>query len=200
MCSAYTEQEFTALLEAADALFVANGLGKPTSFRAGGWTADRNVLRALAAAGYVADTSANNWVRMEEWEGVGSGVLYDWNRTHWGSIGDTSQPYYPSQTDVLVEGADAIGVLEVPDNGILVDYVRAEEMIEIFEANWPGGALDRPVAYSIGYHPSNFNYVLKQRIHAALTHVDRFLVSRDSGPVIYGTLSDMTRVWKRTQE
>lgn len=198
-CSAYSDEDFTNLLLAADKLFEEAGLGKPTSFRAGGWTAELNTMRSLEAAGYVADTSANNWMRMEEWNAPFMGTLYAWNKEHWASIGDTSQPYYPSVDDILVTGDETIGVLEVPDNGILVDYVETYEMIEIFEANWDGGLLATPVNYSIGYHPSNFNPEYKKRITDTLTHVDQFLASRDQGPVIYGRLSDMAKVWKRAQ-
>jgi hypothetical protein len=197
-CSAYSEEEFTRLLLASDSLFEERGLGKPTSFRAGGWTAELNTMRALEAAGYVADTSANNWARMEEWDSNRT-TLYQWNREHWATINDTSQPYYPSTDDILVTGDTTIGVLEVPDNGILVDYVETEEMIEIFEANWDGGVAMAPVNYSIGYHPSNFDEIYKTRITDALTHVDQFLASEDKGPVIYGRLSDMALVWKRPQ-
>jgi hypothetical protein len=200
MCSAYSEEEFTELLLAADALFEENGLGKPTSFRAGGWTADLGTLRALAAAGYVADTSANNWRRMEEWEGQQNGVLYEWNKEHWATIDDTSQPYYPSVSDILVAGSPSVPVLEVPDNGILVDYVSGEEMIEIFDANWDGSsALEQPIAYSIGYHPSNFNSTYRVRITVALTHAEQFLASHDAGPVVYATLSELARVWPPPQ-
>ncbi len=195
--SSYDEDEFTNLLRAADAIFQERGLGKPTSFRAGGWTAELNTMRSLEAAGYVADTSANNWARMEEWDGPLMGTLYDWNKEHWSSIGDTSQPYYPSTEDILVTGAQTIGVLEVPDNGILVDYVEIAEMVEIFEANWDGELLDVPVNYSIGFHPSNFNSSYKLRMTKALDHVDQFLASNDAGPVIYGRLSDMAKIWKQ---
>jgi hypothetical protein len=198
MCSAYTEEEFTDLLLASDDLFEEAGLGKATSFRAGGWTADLGTLHALAAAGYVADTSANNWARMEEWNQPlsGNGVLYDWNMQHWASIDDTSQPYYPSEDDILATGAPAVSVLEVPDNGILVDYVSAAEMIEIFDANWDGTtALAQPVAYSIGYHPPNFNVDYQDRIDDALRHADQFLASQGTGPVVYATLSELTQVW-----
>jgi hypothetical protein len=194
---AYTEAEFITLLQAADQIFLDNGLPKPTSFRAGGWTAELSTLKALAAVGYVADTSANNWARMEEWMGIENGVLYDWNKTQWSSIGDTSQPYYPSETNILETGDPAIPLLEVPDNGILVDYVTTTEMIDIFDANWSGQVLTEPRAYSIGYHPSNFTSLYKNRIDIALAHVDEYLASADAGPVVYGVLSDMPKVWKQ---
>ncbi len=196
----YTRDEFGELLRAADELFVAHGLGKPTSFRAGGWTAEIHTLQALADNGYVADGSGANWRRMEEWKGIPDTTLYAWNQEHWTTINDTSQPYYPSLADILESApAPTVPVLEVPNNGILVDYVRADEMIEIFEANWPGGPLDTPRVYSIGYHPPNFSEVYKTRIHDALSHVDQFLVSADLGPVVYTTLSDLALVWPPPQ-
>ena len=200
MCSAYSDEEFTDILLAADAVFEENGLGKPTSFRAGGWTAELGTLRALAAAGYLVDGSANNWARLEEWEGQQNGVLYEWNKEHWATIGDTSQPYYPSESDILVGGEPAIPVLEVPDNGILVDYVTGAEMIEIFDANWDRqSALEQPVVYSIGYHPPNFISEYRVRISEALTHAEQYLASKGLGPVVYATMSEMAEVWQLHQ-
>ena len=200
MCSAYSDEEFTDILLAADALFEENGLGKPTSFRAGGWTAELGTLRALAAAGYLADGSANNWARLEEWEGLENGVLYQWNKQHWASIGDTSQPYYPSESDILLAGEPSVPVLEVPDNGILVDYVTGDEMIAIFDANWDRETpLAQPIVYSIGYHPPNFVSEYRVRITEALTHAEEFLASQGTGPVVYATMSEMAEVWPRPQ-
>lgn len=193
--SAYTEAQTKKMLEKADELFVENGLAKPTSFRAGGWSAELHTLKALAETGYVADTSANNWRRLEEWIGIGNG-LYEWNKGHWSTINDTSQPYYPSVTDILVSEKPALSILEVPDNGILVDYVSAEEMIEIFMANWGGSTLEAPVAYSLGYHTSNFDSEYKERMDGILNYIDQYLAVTDGGPVIYTTLSELPKVWK----
>ena len=132
---------------------------------------------------------------MEEWQDVQNGQLYEWNMANWTTIDDTSQPYYPSEGDVLAHGSPYVPVLEVPDNGILVDYVTAEEMIEIFDANWDRTPLSAPRAYSIGYHPPNFNDQYQRRIRGALTHVDQFLATHGNGPAVYGTLSEMPLVW-----
>jgi len=193
--SSYTEEEFTTILEGADAIFEANGLGKPTSFRAGGWSAEINTLKALANAGYVADTSAVNWARIEEWDGVPGASLYEWLMTHWAPMGDTDQPYYPSEANILEPGSPAVPVLEVPDNGALVDYVSGDEMIEIFRANWPGGALDTPRQFSIGYHPPNYSSRYHPRMMDILNHVDLNLAETGGGPAVYTTLSDLVQVW-----
>ena len=194
--SSYTEEEMAALLARADEIFLASGLGKPTSFRAGGWTVQIPTLKALARGGFLADTSANNWERLEEWEGYPGADLYDWNKEHWATIDETSQPYYPSEDDILSASPPAVPILEVPDNGILVDYVTADEMIEMFHANWQeGGVLERPTAYVTGYHPPNFSESYFDRVDTMLTRVDLFLHSSDAGPVIYATMSEAARVW-----
>ncbi len=196
---AYGDANFRILLETADDLFEERDLGKPTTFRAGGWTATIETLRALAATGYVADTSANNWERMEEWNGpLSPGTLYDWNMEHWAPITDTSQPYYPNMDDILSDEDPALSILEVPDNAIMVDYVRVDEMIEIFDANWDGAPLDHPVSYMMGWHPSsNFSSEEMTRIRGILTHADQFLAANGDGPVVYALLRDMPKVWKQ---
>ncbi len=194
---AYRDTDFRTLLETADELFMERGLGKPVTFRAGGWTASIETLRALAATGYVADTSANNWARLEEWNRVMGATLYQWNMENWSSIGDTSQPYYPNEDVVLSAAAPTLPILEVPDNAIMVDYVSVEEMTAIFEANWDGGPLAQPVAYMMGLHPSEgLSLENKARTDGLLDLTDRFWSVDDKGPVVYARLRDMPTVWK----
>ncbi len=192
---AYTLEESEVLFEQAVTLFEANGLGTPTSFRAGGWTAQIHTLQALANTGFVADTSGANWARLEEWEGLEDAGLYEWNQENWATIDDSSQPYYPSETDILASEPPTVPVLEVPDNGALVDYVDVYEIIEMFDANWQGGALERPTTYVTGYHPVSFDYMNAIALNGGLDHVDRFLATEDNGPVVYETMSNMALVW-----
>jgi hypothetical protein len=195
--SSYAKDDMATLLVRAKEIFAQHGLGTPTSFRAGGWTAEIHTLQALADKGFVADASAANWRRMEEWKDVPGTTLYAWNQEHWVTINDTSQPYYPSQSDMLESSPPVVPILEVPDNGLLVDYVTADEMIEVFQKNWDGTAALAPRMVSIGYHPPNFGENFKTRIHTALSHIDQYLASQDKGPVIYARLSDLPKVWKQ---
>ena len=193
--SSYEQDEAEVLFEQAKALFEANGLGTPTSFRAGGWTAAIHTLEALAATGFVADTSGANWARLEEWAGIEDAGLYEWNQENWATIDDTSQPYYPSEGDILSSEAPVVPILEVPDNGALVDYVDVYEIIEIFEANWDGGALAQPTTYVTGYHPVSFDFLNAIALNGGLDHVDQFLAQDGAGPVVYETMSNMALVW-----
>ncbi len=193
--SSYGPEETQVLFEQAVSLFEANGIGTPTSFRAGGWTAAIHTLEALAATGFVVDTSGANWARLEEWEGIPDAGLYEWNQEHWATIGDTSQPYYPSEDDILASDPPVVPVLEVPDNGALVDYVDYYEIVEIFDANWSGGALEQPTTYVTGYHPVSFDVMNAIALNGGLDHIDQFLAQDDAGPVIYETMSHMALVW-----
>ncbi|MCA9679271.1 MAG: hypothetical protein H6709_05020 [Kofleriaceae bacterium] len=197
--AAYGDADFRTLLETADQLFMERGLGKPITFRAGGWTASIETMRALAATGYVADTSANNWARMEEWDTPRGGTLYDWNMEHWASIGDTSQPYYPNQDDILADTAPTLDILEVPDNAIMVDYVSVDEMVEIFDENWDGvSGLTRPTSYMMGFHPSDrFTADEQDRVDGMVSHVEDYLAVDGNGPVVFALLRDMPQVWRR---
>lgn len=195
----YTQPELEKMFAKATELFVANGLPRPTSFRAGGWTAEVHVLAALATAGHVADSSGCNWSRLEEWKNHAGASLYAWNQEHWAPIDETSQPYYPNTTDMLADTAPHLPILEVPDNGLLVDYVTGREMIDMFRANWNGGALTEPTSYSIGYHPVSFSETFFSRLDEALTEIDRHLAAKGAGPVVYVRVSDLPRAYPRPQ-
>lgn len=196
LSSAYSKTEYLRLLKAADALLIVHGLDKPTSFRTGSWAADAQTLKALAADGFVADSSANNWARIrEESKNDGNGVLYNWNRQHWKAINDHSQPYFPDKHKPMSNGFPAIPLLEVPDNGSLVDYVTSDEMISIFRAKWQGQPLVKPVTYVFGFHPVSYNMTFHKRIEKTLNYIDRYLAANDDGPVVYETLSNMARVF-----
>jgi hypothetical protein len=192
--SAYAREPMSALLQHASTIFNARGLGTPRTFRAGGWTADMNTLLALADNGYVADTSALNWKHIEEWLGK---ELYTWNMTHWGPIDDTSQPYYPSMTDPLTSSPGAnISMLEVPDNGVMIDYVSTPQMNAIFDANWNGAPIDAPKTLMMGFHPSpSFSQAEYKRVDDFLSYADLHLASKDLGPVVYISLFDVTKAF-----
>lgn len=197
-CAAYSEADFTKLLHKADELFMARGLGKPITFRAGAWTASIDTLRALAADGFVADTSALNWAKVEEWKNIGNKELYRWNMEHWLPITDTSQPYYPNMNDPLVDTAPTLSILQAPDNGAMVDYVGVTEMVDILAHNWDGTSLLKPTVFSYGFHPSeNFSASEQARVDGIAYKFDQALASSDLGPVVYTVLRDLPKAFPR---
>lgn len=194
---AYTREEWNVMFGEAAAIWETVGFGKPTAFRAGAWTLETHVAQALADSGFLVDSSPVNWPYMEEWEGYD---LYTWSQQQWGPIGDTSQPYHPTEDSILPGGSGAqIPLLLLPDNGIMVDYWKVEEMQAIFDANWDGKALPAPVQVSTGFHPATAQYYSPaeyDRLDAFFTYVDQFLASEAAGPVVYMRMSDATKVWK----
>jgi hypothetical protein len=195
--SAYTRQEMTQLLGFADTLFMERGLGKPRTFRAGGWTASLDTLKALADTGYIADTSALNWARIEEWKDQQNGELYRWNMSNWTPIGDKSQPYWPSESNVLANDPPTLSILEAPDNGVMIDYVSLEEMTGLFDANWDGKLIEKPITLTMGFHPApGFSRYEYKRVDDFLTYADQHLASRGTGPVVYITLEDLVSAYK----
>lgn len=187
---AYDRTQMGVLLDKSRALFEQYGLGTPRTFRAGGWTAELSTLQALADKNYVADTSALNWARIEEWDGK---ELYRWNMENWAPIGDTSQPYYPSATDVLTSTGPTLPLLEVPDNGVMIDYVTLPEMNGLFDANWNREPLSAPRTLMMGFHPATpgFSEAEFLRVDGFLKYADMHLGSKHAGPVVYVTLEDV---------
>jgi hypothetical protein len=192
--AAYGREPMAKLLQHANNIFEQQGLGTPTTFRAGGWTADLNTLLALADTGYVADTSALNWKHIEEWQGK---ELYTWNMTHWGPIDDTSQPYYPSTTNALESTPGSnMTLLEVPDNGVMIDYLSTVQMRAIFDANWDGTPLAKPKTLMMGFHPApGFSQNLWKRVDDLLGYADSRLATKDLGPVVYIALRDVVKAF-----
>lgn len=187
---AYGRTNMGILLEHAAQLFEQKGLGRPVTFRAGGWTATLETVQALADKGFIADTSALNWARIEEWKGK---ELYSWTMQAWNPINDTSQPYWPSQTDVLASNAPTMPILEVPDNGVMIDYVTLPEMNGLFDTNWNGQPFESPKTLMMGFHPATpgFSEAEYLRVNGFLKYADMKLATTHLGPVVYITLKDV---------
>ncbi len=193
---AYDRATMGTLLAHSVTLFEQHGLGRPRTFRAGGWTATIDTLNALDDTGFTADTSALNWARIEEWEGRNTGELYRWNMENWGPINDTSQPYFPSTTNPLTSEAPTMALLEVPDNGAMIDYVTLPEMTGLFDANWNGQPLSAPTMLMMGFHPSkNFSPDEFNRVDGFLDYADLRLANQNLGPVVYITLADIVAAY-----
>ncbi|MFN0251833.1 MAG: hypothetical protein ACKV2T_33460 [Kofleriaceae bacterium] len=193
--AAYGRENMRLLLEHAKTLFQQNGLPVPRTFRAGGWTASLETVAALDDAGFIADTSALNWKYIEgAW---GDRELYRWNMENWAPINDTSQPYYPSESNVLASDDPTLDILEVPDNGVMIDYTTVAQLNGIFDANWSGEQiLEKPTTLMMGFHPApGFSEAEFIRVNDFLKHADRFLASKRTGPVVYVTLEDVVRAF-----
>ena len=148
-----TAQQFGTLLDARDDAVRAERPEPPEDVPRRRLDRDaRDARRARRQGLHRRHQSALNWARIEEWSERGE--LYRWNMENWAPIGDTSQPYYPSETDVLTSAAPTMAILEVPDNGVMIDYVSLAEMNGMFDANWNGQPLSAPSTLMMGFHPA----------------------------------------------
>ena len=77
-----------------------------------------------------------------------------------------------------------------------MDYVTGDEMIEIFNVNWSGTPLLSPKTFVMGFLPVSYSLGYHRRIEKVLAHIDSFLASNGEGPVVYESVSRMSRVFK----
>ena len=192
MLGAYGHDNMSTLLVHAKDLFAQHGIATPRTFRAGGWTATADTLSALQDNGYIADTSALNWKWIQvAWNGD---LIASWTKQQWAPIDDTSQPYYPSQTTVSSsQPSPGYSLLEVPDNGVMADYVSLMDMKMFFDENFDGTALAKPTTLMMGFHPSpQLGSGPMSVVSGFLSYADQHTRASGLGPVVYITLSDVT--------
>jgi hypothetical protein len=122
----------------------SHGLGRARSFRTGGWMARQSVRDAVAAEGLVFEHSAVPTEFLQP--KLGSYPVYGWLSDLWKGTTRTSQPFTLSTASQPLT--------EVPDNGCLADYMSADQMVDVYEANKAAWLADKKknVVVSIGFH------------------------------------------------
>lgn len=169
--SAYASEELRSVLRFSNETLEAEGFGRPTSFRAGGWMADVSVRDALVAEGFLTENSAvpAEFLASE----IGDLPLHGWVEELWKGTTSTSQPA-PLPTD------EHGHLLEIPDNGALADYMTAQEMIDVYEdvrALWEADP-EKDAVLSIGFHQETAARFLP-RVEEALDHILADAADRD---------------------
>ncbi|WP_027709448.1 hypothetical protein [Zooshikella ganghwensis] len=142
--SAYTTDELKNIISVSKQILINNGFNQPVSFRAGGWMAEPNVIAALSAEGFLFDSSATapELLKGRRW----SDRLYNWLNGLWTTITPVSQPY--------LIGPMSSPLWEIPDNGILADYITGPEMLAVLKQNIEKWRQDpqQTIYVSIGFH------------------------------------------------
>ncbi len=142
--SEYTADDLRKVVKFSLDTLEGSGFGRAKSFRTGGWMAKQNVRDAVAAEGLVSEQSA---VPVEFLQPkLGSYPVYGWLGDTWKDITRTSQPFFVDTASTPL--------LEIPDNGCLSDYMSAQQMVDVFEANKAAFLADKSknVVVSIGFH------------------------------------------------
>jgi hypothetical protein len=176
----YNQEEMVKILDRAIGWFDEKGLGKPLSYRAGGWFANLDTLKALEEVGFRIDGSGRT-----PYHFGANKIPGPWN------LLDTTQPYYPSILGQNQSSPDHLNLLEIPNNGADSYAFSAQEMINRFKDNWNNRSLQTVRQVTFLSHPDWFNKNEQDKIKKIFNYVDQFSYERDLGPVVYATLSDI---------
>ena len=184
----YTKDELVKIYKKAFEYFDKMGLGRPETYRAGGWFANGETLKALEEVGIKVDTSGRTKYDF--------GYDASHKQTGFWDLPETAQPYFPSKTNQNKTGSDNLSILEVPNNGADSYWFKAEDMINRFNKNYSGDILDNPRQVTYLSHPHWFNKSEQDRMDKVLTYVDNFKNDTDDGPVIYAASKDIYNAWE----
>lgn len=184
LTSNYNEEEMTKILTKALDLFSQNNINKPETFRAGGWFASLDTLKALQNVGILADTSGRTSYEF------GKNKL----KGHWDLLA-TAQPYKPSSSNQNITGNSNLDLWEIPNNGADSYWFKTDDLIQRFKSNYRGGILEKEKQVTYLSHPHWFNLKEQEKIEKTLLYIDNFRYENDSGPVIYVRLKDILEDW-----
>jgi hypothetical protein len=188
--SEYNYEESKKILQWGIDQIKARGLGAPISFRAGGWFADLENLKAMEAVGLKIDTSGRDGVAWGDGDKL---VPSNW------SLGPRTLPYHPSESNLnSIEPPPNLSIWEFPNNGRDSWTYSAEDMLVAFNDNFDDKSnhivgTRRTVNYLS--HPHWFN-VDKPKLELVFSESDKYLFSKDSGPVVYTTLEKILPYWE----
>lgn len=178
----YNTEDMTKIISKGIEVMKQSGLAVPNIFRAGGWFANSNTLKAVENSGLLADSSGRTAYKFFNQSGP-------WN------LSQVAQPYYPSVSDQNTSGIINLSILEIPNNGADSYWFSSEEMENRFTANYPGGILSEPRQITYLSHPHWFNKAEQTKIEKVFNLVDQYKYNNDSGPAIYVTLDEIYEVW-----
>lgn len=125
---AYEIEELQKVIAFSVKTLEDEGLGRAVSFRSGAWLGRNSVLIALAREGFLRDSSAVATVHFDD-EFFTDSVWYQWLNDLWPNMEPDSQPFIKT----LQDEKESRTILEIPDNGALADYVRASQMVQVYE-------------------------------------------------------------------
>ena len=169
------------ILNFAKSEFARLSLPEPMSFRAGGWFANLETLKAIDEAGFLIDSSGR------------TPYTFGTNRVagHW-NLKTTTPPYHPSTTDQNSSSpAPNLSLLEVPNNGADTFAFTSTQLIDRFKDNYQGGPLSEPRQVTYLSHPHWFKHSRQQAIDQTLDYINQWSFKDDKGPVIYSNLSEL---------
>jgi hypothetical protein len=181
----YSYEESRKIFHWAVNEFPKKGLPKPKIFRAGGWFADLETLRAARDEGIIIDTSGRNAYNTIAFGGRSNILTGPW------SLQNTTQPYWLSRSNqnrVATSTGDRL-IYEIPTNGGDSWAFSAQTMIDRFKENYGPDILEQARAVTYLSHPEFFNKE-GPKIEETIRYINYYSNNADSGPVVYITLEE----------
>lgn len=172
--AAYTASELSKVIGFSVNTLENYGFGRARSFRAGGWLAGPTVLEALAEQKFSFDHSAAPAATLALRMRPLRWPLVDMLSEMWPRTTSTSQPF-------VIESSPG-ELTEIPDNGVLADWVDVDQMTRVVDhaAEVLNRSPSTDQVVSIGFHQETASQYLP-RLNAVLDHVEG--LARDGVPV-----------------
>ena len=148
----YDPEELEAIVKTSKNILIENNLFTQNSFRAGGWLADKNVLKALINNNFEYDCSAVNWTKFKSYSNYEN--LYTELKEIWNINDNTKQPYKIN--------IDNKSIYQFPNNGIAVDYMSIYDMIDVIIENLQKYKNEDKIFLSFMFHQENANYFINR--------------------------------------
>lgn len=175
----YSYAEFRKILSLAKSDFQKNGLGNPILYRAGGWFASEEILKALEDSGFLADSSGRtSYV-------IGTNKLVGpWK------LSTNTQPYKLNMKDQNDTQNGDSKLWEIPNNGLDSWSFNAKQMISAFTENYSTGVSQNTKVVTYLSHPQGFEHDYSI-LNEVFTYISEFSFNTDSGPVIFVTIDKL---------
>lgn len=183
----YSYSDFSKMLDWAKSQFAANGLPQPKGYRAGGWFANLETLKALNDAGFTYDSSGR-----EKYS------FGNQNKPGYWELPFTQQPYRPSSTNQNAsEPGPQLNLWEIPNNGNDSYWFNADQLKNRFYQNYvPGSILEQSKLVTYISHFDWFE-TDKTKLNALFPEIQKYRYEDDKGPVIYVTLTHALKDWQQ---
>lgn len=181
----YSYDEYLKMLKWGLEKLKENGIDNIIGYRAGGWFANLETLRAIQDAGFKYDSSARPSFQLGQ-----NKLSQEWD------LSSNAQPYLISKTNQNRTGSDNFNLLEIPNNGLDSYWSTADDMIQAFYDNYtPGTTADfsRIIVYLS--HPEWFN-IDDPKLRDLFDEVNNYRSDLDKGPVKFVTLKE----WMELEE
>lgn len=181
----YSYEEYLKILQWGKNKLVEMGLPEPKGYRAGGWFANMNNMKAIKDAGFTYDSTSRVPVAMGE-----NNMAQDWR------ISNTTQPYKISENDLSSETEPTMNLLEVPNNGGDSFWLETETLKESFAANYDAGTIVGEKKLITFTTSPDWFPIDEPKLNDLWTEIRDYRNDIDKGPVKFVTIKEYLEATK----